>query len=152
MDDKELADALREIFTAVNEEARLAGPATLQRCMDSVFDGPGVDWLLSSAEAWKLVDMGKLRQDAGPCRDLLRSETGKAELKRQLTQRWQEIEKWRRQIVAHTRVWQTKRTPLEFECQGSVDAGEVYSILTQNAKREGDVSDEDGLHDHQSQC
>ena len=150
MEEKELADCLKEVFMLVNAEARLAGPATLERCMDSVCDGPGVGWLLATAQAWNLADAEEVRRSIGAFQEVLRSNAGRQELKKELAQRRRWIEGWRRQIVAHIRAWQTGRPSLGFQCQGSVDAGEVYSILTGNAKGEGDIDGEDGLHDHQS--
>jgi len=129
VEEKELADSLREIFTAVNQEIRMAGPATLERCLDRVFDGPGVDWLLNTAKAWNLADVDKLCQNARAYRDLLCSESGKEGLKAEMARKQEEVKQWRRQMVTCIRSCQGVKMPVEFESQGTVDANEIYGML-----------------------
>lgn len=149
MEDKELEECLRELFAAVNEEARLAGGATLERCMDTVLNGPGLGWLLDTAQAWKLADADEVRQHAAAFRDALSTEAGKAELRRHVAQRRGEVEKWRRQIVAHIRAWQAGKNAMDFRCQGSVDAKGIYGMLAQSSRKEGDTEHGASVHDNQ---
>jgi len=131
MEDRELTDCLREVFVALNEEARLAGPATLERCLYLISEESGVGWLLDTAQALRLSDVEQVRRHAGTFRDLVRSEAGRAGLRAEVARRQPELQRWRRQMVAHMRAWGASPGAMAFQCQKeAADAGEVYGMLS----------------------
>lgn len=151
MDETELASCLNEVFTTINEEARLAGDATLEKCLERIFGGPGANWLLNTAQSFDLADAGVVRQSVGAFREVLRTEGGRKELKVELRRRRGEIEEWRRRLVSHMRTCQSGKTPLGFECQGLVDAKEVYGMIMRSPRKQGESDNEDSLHRNQGQ-
>lgn len=132
MDENKVTDSLRDISRAMNGEARFCGPATLERCMSNVLDGPGVDWLLDTAQALGLSNAEQVRQNAPAYRELLCSQAGKQGLKTYVAQHREEIERLRRLMVALGKAGGGRRQPLKFSCEESADAGQVYGVLTQN--------------------
>lgn len=146
MENKELADSLKEVFTIVNEEARIVSGNTLARCLSQTFEGPGLSWLLETAKAWNLVDTKEIDQKAQLYRDMLRSEEGRKALKLELRQRQKEIIKWRRRLISHIKTWQISEPSLEIQIQALANPKEIYGLLISNPEKPGGVKDEDSLH------
>ncbi|MDP2953160.1 MAG: hypothetical protein Q8O76_07585, partial [Chloroflexota bacterium] len=123
-------EGLRLIMRLLNEDARLATPTMLERCMANVLDGPGADWLLDAAQAWGLADAEEVQRNVAACQPLLDSEAGRKAIVDELQRRRPELQAWRRKMVAHARVWEPGGTGMEFRAEALPESGDIYAMLT----------------------
>jgi hypothetical protein len=150
MDREELTQCLREVMTVINGEARLASPATVERCLERISAGPGMDWLVDTAHAWGLTDADQVRQNAQAYRDILRGEQGQEELKQYLGERRAEVERWRRWMVRMVQLFSPGSPRVELQCGELPDNGGIYRLLTQEETTEAQGGEsEKGIHHNQ---
>jgi hypothetical protein len=150
MDREGLTQCLGEVMMAINGEARLASPATVERCLERISEGPGMDWLVDTAHAWGLTDADEVRQHALAYRDILRTEQGQEELKQYLAARRAQVENLRRWMVRVIRLFSPGSPGVEFQCGELPDNGGIYGLLSQERTKKAQGGErEKGIHHNQ---
>lgn len=150
MDREELTQCLGEVVTVINGEARLASPAAVERCLERISTGPGMEWLVDTAHAWGLADAGEVRRNAQAYRDMLQTRKGQEELRQYLGARRAQVENLRRWMVRMVRLLSPSSPGLDFQCGELPDNGGIYGLLTQEkTKKVQGGEGEKGIHYNQ---
>jgi hypothetical protein len=145
MENEQLEQRLRETFIMVNDEARLATPKVLERCMDAFFQEASADWLLETAARFKLTDTHYIRENLEGFLHTLRTEQGRAELKCCLAEKQDDLKLWRRRLVQLIRMSGFGERGAEFSFDNLPDNGGIYHILA-----EGQENQDKGGHSEES--
>jgi hypothetical protein len=149
MENKQLEQCLRETFITVNNEARLATPKVLERCMDAVFQEAGAEWFLETADRLKVTDTHHVRENLEGFLHTLRTDQGHAELKGCLAKKQSELKLWRRRLVQLIRIFGFGERGVEFSSDKLPDNGGIYHILAEGQENQDKGgSSEEGSDDH----
>ena len=139
MSGQELDQGLEELFTIFNAEARLLGATFLERNMEDTFRRYGVEWFLDNAQRLNIAEANYVRRNVPTVLSRLKSEQGKAELKRYVEENRDKFKQCRRKLVQMTRLSGIGEQGTEFEIDHLPDNGGVYRVLMGKAdsKTEG---------------
>lgn len=148
MVNEKIEQLLKESFTLVNGAARVTSPKLLERCIDDAFQQAGADWLVETADRFRLADARGLRNHLDRFLARLKTEEGHAELKRYVSTNERVIKQWRRKLVQLTHMTGFGEQGTEFTFDNLPDNGGIYRILVDSRHESGEGDENEERHDN----